>query len=192
MVTTVVFDLDGTLWDLRVDVSRILGLSCRQVASTPVPQLGRWHPGGLSGLAADLVADVTRGIAAILHEGVVETLDELRARGYGLAAATSLTGRLAVPVAEAAGLSTRLDAIITPGRGRRSKPAPDLLLAAARTSAGTPAVYVGDTPSDGKAAEAAGWPFYWASWGYGPTPSGPHTRLDHISELFDKIGGSGQ
>jgi HAD superfamily hydrolase (TIGR01509 family) len=89
-----------------------------------------------------------------LFPGVLELFAALRARGVRTALATSSSR------AQLAGVipSDLADAIVTGDEVENTKPAPDIVLAAAKMLRLAPArcAYVGDTPYDARAATAAG------------------------------------
>jgi len=102
-------------------------------------------------------------------DGVLETLRELRERGYRLGIVTSKRRPAASLAFLRWMLDTHVDVTICAEDAPRTKPAPDPLLAAAALLGITPGdcCYVGDTPHDMIAARAAGMCAIAAPWGAG-------------------------
>ena len=92
-------------------------------------------------------------------EGAADLLSLLRERGLRVVIASSgephITSRLLELVDGAPGLVHRIDGGSVTAR---SKPAPDLLLAAVESVGGTDAIVIGDSVWDTRAAQAAGLP----------------------------------
>ena len=93
-----------------------------------------------------------------LRAGVAERLDEARRLGLPAAIASSSSSDWVRPWLDRHGLSGGFGSICTRDRVARVKPAPDLLLLAARELAVTPSrcVVFDDTPNGIRAAHAAG------------------------------------
>jgi HAD superfamily hydrolase (TIGR01509 family) len=174
-LTGVLFDVDGTLVDTnpthveawrRAFTSFGYAVASDRIA-TQVGQGGdRMVPAILGPSAAPdqctalrqsaieefLVLSRTRRFP--LFPGVVALFAALRARGVRTALATS-SSRAQLATLIPAGLA---DAMVTGDEVQNTKPAPDIVLAAAKTLGLDPTLcaYVGDTPYDIRAATAAG------------------------------------
>jgi HAD superfamily hydrolase (TIGR01509 family) len=174
----VLFDLDGTLWDSAPWYAALLEADAEAQERLTIA-LRSGEPGHS---AAKLLRRAgytnssftqrckTRGESLRLFEGAAETLVSLQAAGVRLGAVTNLPRWVAEPMLRESRVTPLCQVLATwrPGKG---KPKPDLLLEAV-TELATPAsraVYIGDSPTDALAADAAGMRFLWASWGYGET-----------------------
>ena len=189
---TVLFDLDGTLVDSALDLGPAINHALAAEGRGPVPlatirqligggarimlENALRHTGGMveqerfdALLALTLahywahIADSTRPFP-----GVLQALDALAAQGCALAVCTNKSEAPARDLLEKLGMSGRFQAVYggdTLGR-ERAKPAPDMLLAAAKDCGGGRAVMVGDTTFDVGAARAAGMPVAVFTAGY--------------------------
>ncbi|MGC6485428.1 MAG: phosphoglycolate phosphatase [Candidatus Puniceispirillales bacterium] len=103
-----------------------------------------------------------------LYEGVEETLDALKAAGYGLSLCTNKREKTARLVLDHFGLDRYFDAVIGGDTTPKRKPDPDPVIAAARQIGLDPAatVMVGDSKADFGAARAAGARIMLVDWGY--------------------------
>lgn len=187
-------DLDGTLVDSAPDIAAALAhalrsehfdagfelrtvrgwvgdgpdaLIRRALAARGVPDP---HPTLLQRLrahfdAATLAAPLAHGT---VFEGIAPVLAQL-ARALPLVVATNKPTALARAVLDAAGLLPHCTAVLGADTPAQRKPAPALLLDAARLCGVAPAqlLMVGDGPADLRAAAAAGCPMALAGWGYG-------------------------
>jgi phosphoglycolate phosphatase len=106
------------------------------------------------------------GVAVTPYPGVPDVLCALRAGGYAVAVFTGASRRAATMLLDSAGVS--VDVLVGGDEAGRPKPAPDgVLLAAERL--GLPAAevaYIGDSPVDLRAAQAAGSASAAAAWGH--------------------------
>jgi phosphoglycolate phosphatase len=209
----IVFDLDGTLADSRGDIAASilaavagLGAESRLDAEALGALVG--HPladmlrAAVAGLKA---ADVQRGAElyrahyrdhcldrTALFPGVKQSVHSLAGRAR-LGCATTKRTDQAERILAGLGLREPFELCLGTAPGMRYKPAPDLLLAAARALDLPPAAltYVGDTELDLQAAHAAGSRAAWARWGYGlPGPclaAAPHHVLDAPADFSTLI-----
>lgn len=119
---------------------------------------------------ADLYHQVLRGMTdqVRVHDGIGDVLAELRGRGVPLAVFTGNSHQAAAILLEGAGLRAHFDVVVGGNEVARPKPAPDGVLAAAQGLGLAPArcLYVGDSPLDVGAAEAAGALPVHAGWGH--------------------------
>jgi HAD superfamily hydrolase (TIGR01549 family) len=175
---TVVLDVDGTLVD-SVYARTIAWKAAFREVGVEVPSHRIHRAIGMGGdrvvahLAGDAVAqgvgdEVSRRQTEHFErlipevsatEGAADLLSLLRERGLRVVIASSgephITSRLLELVDGASGLVHRIDG---GSLTARSKPAPDLLLAAVESVGGTHAIVIGDSVWDTRAAEAAGLP----------------------------------
>lgn len=106
--------------------------------------------------AADVAQAAT--FNPVLYEGVMEKLQELRESGFRLGIATNGVTSITKTMLEGLGVGDLFSVIVGADMVERSKPAPDMILLACK-KAGVMAedtIYVGDQPTDIRAAEAAG------------------------------------
>ncbi|WP_157829595.1 HAD family hydrolase [Nocardioides alpinus] len=91
-------------------------------------------------------------------DGASEVVEALASRGHRLALASSSEKDLVDELLDLVDVRRHLAAVVTASDDLASKPAPDLVLAAAARAGGSSAVAVGDATWDALAAEAAGIP----------------------------------
>ncbi len=103
-----------------------------------------------------------------VHDGVREVLAALRDRGVPQAVFTGNSHQAAAILLEHTGLRPYFDAVVGGNQVEHPKPAPDGVLAAAQALGLEPArcLYVGDSPLDVGAADAAGAVAVHAGWGH--------------------------
>ncbi|TFH12946.1 HAD family hydrolase [Candidatus Bathyarchaeota archaeon] len=92
-----------------------------------------------------------------LYVGVKEKLEELYEAGFKLGIATNGVTTITEEMLAGLGIRDMFSVVIGADKVEKSKPAPDMILLASKT-VGTPigyVVYVGDQPTDIRAAEAA-------------------------------------
>lgn len=189
----VALDLDGTLLDTAADLAAAANfmLARLSLATLPEAAITDFIGDGMASLVARalqaaLGADPDPALqargsrlfekcyAAHLdihtrpYPGVVEALATLADKGLPLGCVTNKSRRFTVPLLERAGVARFLTATVCGGDVPRKKPAPDLLLHAARLLGVAPSalVMVGDSANDILAARAAGCPVVLVSYGY--------------------------
>jgi len=170
----VAFDLDGVLvdtyriwWNVLNAVRRRFGL--KDVSEEAFQ--GFWGQGieddvrllfpdlTTDEMVAAYEAEFPRHISAVLVlPGAKEMVERLRHRAVPMAVVTNCPRSIAEDLLRHAGLGEAFAALLTASDVEREKPAPDMVLEAARLLGVEPAelVVVGDTGSDRRAAEAAG------------------------------------
>jgi phosphoglycolate phosphatase len=215
-VSTIIFDLDGTLVDTAPDLVETLNVVLgREGLPAIAYEEGRLLVGGGArrmierGVAsegnartaadldrmfndfivyyADHVADRSRPFP-----GVVEALDTLAARGCRLAVCTNKLEWLSVRLLKALGLADRFAAICGQDTFAVQKPHPDALRGTLEKAGGTihRAVMVGDSQTDIASARAAGMPVIAVDFGYTDIPVSqlaPDRIISHFSTLPDSI-----
>ena len=143
---------------------------------------------------ADLYHRVLGGMAdrVRVHDGIAEVLAELRRRGVPLAVFTGNSHEAAAHLLQGTGLHDFFEVVVGGNQVPRPKPAPDGVEAAARALGLDPArcLYVGDSPLDVGAAEAAGALPVHAGWGHlydhadgHPTAHSPADVLGFLDRL---------
>ena len=205
----VVFDQDGTLLDTFIPAlhaySVAVGREITMAELEPVAHLGaaRNLVSALLGHEASdadddrfhaALADALLGIEP--YPGVVDTLEQLRARGLRTGVATNSDSRSATIVLGAHGLAEHLDTVVTVDQVSGPKPNPESILLAVERLGVRPdeVLFVGDAPADMVAARAAGVLAAVAGWGHqahGIVPGAADRWLDGPAEILDLIDGSG-
>jgi len=213
---TVMFDLDGTLVDSNLDLAPAVNHALALAGRDPVPlSLVRSFIGGgaammlaraleatggpvdeplMGELTAQLLEHYWAHIAdnTVPYPGLLGALDVLASYGCKLAVCTNKLEAPARQLLEALGMTSRFSAIYggdTLGPGL-AKPAPDMLLAAAADCGGGPAVMVGDSTYDVRAARNAGMPVVTYRYGYHDVPLaelGGDAMIDHFNELVQAL-----
>ena len=123
------------------------------------------------------------------YDGALDTLEELAERDASIGVVTNLPRWLVGPMLEATEIDEYFDAVVTPGRGVRSKPSPHGLLKVLREMGEEPGRevwFVGDSAADAEAAARAGVSFAWASYGYDDeAPPGTERELGSFGEVLE-------
>jgi phosphoglycolate phosphatase len=205
----VVFDLDGTLTDPLVGITRCLAHGLAAVGlpvddpATLAPHIGPplIEGFGAMGVPADRIDDA---IAAYrerftsvgmfenaLISGIVELLDALGAAGARLAVATSKPEPFAVRILEHFAIADRFEMIAgaTLDNRRRHK---DDVLAHAIDGLAYPSppdmVMIGDREHDVFGAQAHGLASIGVLWGYGSRGELLDAKADHLAETVPDLG----
>lgn len=207
--TGVIWDMDGTLVASATVVPDAFIETVRRLGGVPPDRDGvvalydLGDPRAIlaemldrDGTEADseLYHDVLRGMTdqVHVHTGVGEVLVELRGRGVPLAVFTGNSHQAAAILLEGTGLRSLFDVVVGGNQVERPKPAPDGVLAAAQQLGLDPTrcLYVGDSPLDVGAAEAAGAVPVHAGWGHlyddalgHPTADTPADVLTFLARL---------
>lgn len=213
---TIAFDLDGTLVDSAPDLVGTLNRVLAGRGHPPVPLASTRHLVGhgarallrhgfaAAGAVWDEIAEPSLFDAFIddyvVHiadesrafDGVVETLDQLSARGARLCVATNKSSDLAEALIGALDLARHFVAIA--GRDRVSARKPDgaHVREAIHMAGGDPAwaLMVGDATPDTRSARAAGVPCIVASFGYNDAPPadlGGDITIDRFADLVAAV-----
>src|SRR5687768_8574371 len=179
----VIFDMDGTLADTFPLVVASWNAALRDhfgrdcTAEEVIARFGVPDPEMIRGAAPESLRDeaveryhvhyeAEHRTLARPFEGVTELLAALRRGGKGLGVVTGKGRRSADISLRALGWADTFDVIITGEDVRAQKPAPHGLLEAARRLGARPneCVFVGDSPADIGAGQAAGIPTVVAGW----------------------------
>jgi phosphoglycolate phosphatase len=206
-VTAIVFDLDGTLVDSFDDISAAFRRSFHVVGLEPPaasdvrlligkPLRDMYAPWASSAAIDALIAEYRRDYAERCADctrpfpGIVDLLDALRARGHGLAVATTKTTWMARTVMGRLGIEDRVDHVQGTD-GFPHKPAPDVITHAL-AGVGRPGAWmIGDAVSDVVAGRAAGLRTCAVTWGVhseadlrAAQPDAVVTRVDDLQALL--------
>jgi HAD superfamily hydrolase (TIGR01509 family) len=205
----VIWDMDGTLVASTAVVPDAFIETVVRLGGTPPDRagvvalydlgdprvmLGRMLDREGTGQDADLYHQVLRGMTDLVrvHDGITEVLAELRGRGVPLAVFTGNSQQAAAYLLEGTGLRSYFDVVLGGDQVARPKPAPDGVRAAAQALGLDPGrcLYVGDSPLDVGAAEAAGAHPVHAGWGHlyddahgHPTAQTPGDVLEFVERL---------
>ena len=213
---TIAFDLDGTLVDSAPDLIGTLNRMLAPRGYPPVPLSAARHLVGHGvrpllrhGFAeagavwdetaeaelfdlflADYVAHIADDSRAF--DGVVETLDQLSARGAVLCVATNKRTDLAEALIGALGLTRHFAVVAGPDRVSARKPDGAHVREAVQLAGGDPAraVMVGDATTDTGSARAAGVPCVVAGFGYNDAPPaelGGDVVIDRFGDLIGAV-----
>lgn len=179
MLQAVIFDMDGLMVDSEPIWAAAWGPAFARRGLSVLPGViescvGSTHEGGAQivsraydgdpeALAAfqehfDVAAELFVASGAPKKPGLDELLDWLRAAGVPLAVASSSSRDVVEAVLSHAGVRDRLSVVVTGDDGHRSKPAPDIFLAAARALGVEPArtLVLEDSPAGVRAAHDGG------------------------------------
>lgn len=176
-VLGLIFDLDGTLVDSYEAIAASLNRARQAFGQPPLDtELIRRAVGrGLESLVADLLGPehVDEGVhifrehyARVYREGTrplpgaVDTLRELRRRGYRLSVASNKPARFGEPILREAGLLPFVEHVQGPDLSGTTKPEPEMLRNCMKAMATgvSQTVYVGDMVLDVESAARAGLP----------------------------------
>ncbi|MBB3132234.1 pyrophosphatase PpaX [Paenibacillus rhizosphaerae] len=185
MITIVLWDLDGTIQDseslakegTRYGFKEVLGREptedeFAQLVGRPVPVVYKeWFDDVLAKQILDTGTHYYQERAEQIpcYSGIPELLKELKQRGYRMGVVSSKRRFHVVNELKSKALDILFDVIIAQEDTLQHKPHPDpLLLAASRLKCSPEnCVYIGDQPSDIKAADAAQMRSIAALWGEG-------------------------
>lgn len=210
MKRAVVFDLDGTLIHTLPDIVGNLNRLRQHFGFPPMPSVDvqpfigkgaeylirHTFPNAttevkVSEIIAKYVEYNTQmpHMGGYLYAGVVETLAELRKRGFKLAIATNKPTEAALRTLRAYLPDTEFDWIAGPERVSAKKPnAAHLLEVLAKIDVHPEdAFYVGDDPVDLQTATAANVKFFGAGWGFGGVKTEDDRVFERFAQLLDRI-----
>jgi phosphoglycolate phosphatase len=208
MITTVLFDLDGTLIDSRRDIAHAFQQALRSMVRGPLPHetaIARHIGKPLAQMLHDLgylltTSQVDAFVATyrrlyITHgtrytqpyPGVTATLSALSSLTFGVV--TTKDQCQAEHVLHHVRLAPFLQHIQGSTAGMRLKPAPDTVFAALRALGCRPqqALIVGDTSADILAGKAAGVTTCAVTYGYGTREELRQCRPDYVIETFSEL-----
>jgi phosphoglycolate phosphatase len=206
------FDLDGTLIDSVGDLANsaselVVGLGGRPLAVDEVTRMVGEGAGLLvkRALAAGGLDPETPGALSrfleIYDRRMLETTVEyngvtdillLASRRARLSVLTNKPRQPSLRILDALGLTSFFDRIIGGDGPFPRKPAPDGLRSLVPDAAH--GALVGDSPIDWETAQAAGWPFVWARYGFGAErfetpPTTPYVlaRPSDLAAVLDRL-----
>jgi phosphoglycolate phosphatase len=155
-----------------------------------------WETAGQDSLFDAFIADYVEHIAdhSRPYEGVVETLEQLAARGALLVVATNKRTDLSELLLSKLDLARHFAAIVGPDKVSARKPAAAHLKEAVTLAGGDPsmAIMVGDAAPDVGAARAADMPCIVVTYGYTPGEPedlGGDVLIDHFEDVEEAVDG---
>jgi phosphoglycolate phosphatase len=154
-------DPESLLVDMNGPLSKAPRREDLAVAAVALYQHGHpWHKAReLSKAIYDEADEIQRrSYTPRFFPGAREVLEELRSRGFMLGVATNGEASLTLGVLETLGALELFDVVVGADMVDEGKPAPDVILKACELAGAPPGktVYVGDQPTDAKAARSAG------------------------------------
>jgi phosphoglycolate phosphatase len=192
-VTTLFFDLDGTLVDSVPDLTAAVNVMLRQLGlpAREEAQVRTWVGNGMDNLIRRALANDMAGqtdpdlfararplykaayadhisVYSDLYPGAVEGLAELHRAGFPMACVTNKLAEFALPLLDRLGIGHFFATVVGGECTPNPKPAPDALLLCAERL-GVPishGLMVGDSRNDVGAARNAGCPVVCVPYGY--------------------------
>jgi len=211
-VLTIIFDLDGTLFDTAPDLVETLNVVFAREGLAPLPYAtarnlvgggakamiargieaeGRvLSPAKLEQMLTDFITYYSDQVAdrSRPFPGLTDTLDTLGARGHRFAICTNKLERLSVRLLNKFNLADRFAAICGQDTFGIQKPDPEILRRTVAAAGGTMkhAIMIGDSNTDICTARAAGVPVIAVDFGYSERPIsefGPDQTISHFAQL---------
>ena len=188
-MTTVLFDLDGTLVDTAPDLGHALNLQLQKygkpmLSGDAIRPFASQGSKGLLGLGfgltpehADFIQmrdeylDIYESVltrSPTLFDGMQAALDGIVTSGFKWGIVTNKPSRFTVPLVKSLGLTHRAACIVSGDDAPQPKPDPATLLLACRQAQVKPedCLYIGDAERDIQAGQAAGMKTVVAMYGY--------------------------
>ncbi|MEO1242746.1 MAG: HAD-IA family hydrolase [Pseudomonadota bacterium] len=207
----ILFDLDGTLVDTAEDLAASMNHALAGAGLGPVPSAEVRHLVGHGArrmlmrgyqIAASRDADDAELDAALerflshyqehiaVHsrpfDGAVEMIERLGEKGARFAICTNKREAMAVLLIKTLGLDGLFDTIVGADTTSAAKPDPAPVRLCLERMKAQRGVFIGDSDTDIRAANAAAMPCLIARFGYGPL-----TLLDQATALFDSYDDAG-
>ncbi len=206
-----IFDLDGTLVDSRLDVANAIRHALVQLGQAPLPheEIYRFVGNGiqrsieriLGTQASDLVEQAVQLYRqhygqhlldhTVLYPHVEETLDAFRHKKKAII--SNKRQEPTVAILEGLGISHHFNMILGGDQVEEKKPAPEAVLRAVNQLAVAPrdAIMIGDSPDDIQAGQAAGLITCGVTYGFHPRErllaEKPDYLIDSLKQLRDLI-----
>ena len=189
MITTILFDLDGTLIDTAPDLGYALNLQLQKHGKLPLsdaairPFASHGSRGliglgfGLTPLDANFIAMRDEYLALyetvftrspVLLDGIADLLEAIELKGLKWGIVTNKPRRFTISLIQSMGLDKRAACVVSGDDAPQPKPSPATLLLACKQMGVEPehCIYVGDAERDIQAGQAAGMKTAVALFGY--------------------------
>ena len=216
MISTILFDLDGTLVDTAPDLGYALNLQLHQHGRAPLSDaairpFASHGSRGLIGLGFGITPNDANFLALrdeflalydtvftrspVLLAGIAELLQAIENKGLKWGIVTNKPRRFTLRLTESMGLHKRAACIVSGDDAPQPKPSPATLLLACERTGVKPenCMYVGDAERDIQAGRAAGMKTVVALFGYidvadKPAEWGADALIETPEELLDRMG----
>ncbi len=211
MVTTVLFDLDGTLVDTAPDLGHALNLQLEKhnkpkLSDAVIRPVASHGSRGLLNLGFGLAPDddefiqmrdeyldiyeavITR--SPMLFTGMQSALNMIVARSLSWGIVTNKPARFTVPLVKSLNLYSQAACVVSGDDAPHPKPSPETLFLACKHAQVKPenCIYVGDAERDIQAGQAAGMKTIAALYGYIGTNDKPEAwGADHLIHAPEEI-----
>ena len=215
MVSTILFDLDGTLVDTAPDLGQALNLQLIRhgrppLADAAIRPFASHGSRGLIGLGFGItpkdnnfinmrdeylaIYDTVFTRSPVLLPGIAELLQAVEIKGLKWGVVTNKPRRFTMPLIESMGLHKRAACVVSGDDAPQPKPSPATLLMACKKVGVLPknCIYVGDAERDIQAGRAAGMKTVVALFGYidvtdKPQDWGADALIEVPSELLEVL-----
>ena len=215
MVSTILFDLDGTLVDTAPDLGQALNLQLIRhgrppLADAAIRPFASHGSRGLIGLGFGITPKDNNFInmrdeylaiyetvftrSPVLLPGIAELLQTIEIKGLKWGIVTNKPRRFTMPLIESMGLHKRAACVVSGDDAPQPKPSPATLLMACEKVGVLPenCIYVGDAERDIQAGKAAGMKTVVALFGYidvtdKPQDWGADALIEVPSELLEAL-----
>lgn len=197
MVSTILFDLDGTLVDTAPDLAHALNLQLQRHGKPPlayeaIRPFASHGSRGLVGLGFSVmpkddnflkmrdeylnIYDTVFTRSPVLLPGIAELLQAIENKGLKWGIVTNKPRRFTQPLIKSMGLDKRAACVVSGDDAPQPKPSPETLLIACYQIGVKPenCIYVGDAERDIIAGKAAGMKTVVALFGYIDVTDKPH------------------
>lgn len=209
----ILFDLDGTLIDTALDLAHAMNSVLQSFGRSPLDPAAVRHlvghgaramlEEGFRATGAPLSGEESdRAVSAFLAHygahiadhsvpfpGAVRAMDDLRSRGASVAICTNKREGPARQLISALAIEDRFAAIVGGDSTEAPKPDPAPVRRCLEQAGARSGVFVGDSDTDIRAAQAAGLPMVLVSFGYGPTTLAAHAdrQIDQFADLVSAL-----
>jgi phosphoglycolate phosphatase len=204
MIDSIIFDMDGTLWDSTTEVAEAFNIVLKEKYPEVTDEVTAERLKGLFGLLLDVIAvklfqsvpeehaievmreccdyecDYLAKRGATLFEGLEDTLKELHKKYKLFIVSNCQEGYIQCFFQAYPQLETYFTDYEYPGRSGKSK-AENIRMVVERNQLTHP-IYVGDTQGDANAAKEAGVPFIYARYGFGEV-----CQYDDVIDSFPEL-----
>ena len=166
------------------DIRNVMGKTMAEIARQTMPDIEPENRKHIFKICETYEVEYIRAHGGILFPGVHETLELLRARGHKMAIVSNCQEGYIEAFLDSMDMGQYFCDYEEWGRTGLSK-GENIRLVMERNNC-TEGIYVGDTQKDKDAAEKAGIPFVWASYGFG-TADSCTASLEHFPDLLSVI-----